>query len=128
MTWAGVIRNFVTLQSGLEKRLAPVTAHTVLAYEKNPLLISSVAILLCGGVFDLLRWRISSPFNEVWGWDWHTLGIQISILCICFNLGVSICKNKKDKKEVIKEAARNNLESGVFFLILFLIFAAIGAA
>ena len=125
MRWSWIIRYFVSIP---KERLAPVTAHTVLAYEKNPLLISSVAILLCGGVFDLLRWRISSPFNEVWGWDWHTLGIQISILCICVNLGVSICKNKKDKKEVIKEAARNNLESGVFFLILFLIFAAIGAA
>ena len=125
MRWGGIIRDFMVIP---RNRLSPVTARTVLAYEKNPLLISGVAILLCGGVFDLLMWFGSSPFNEVWGWDWldNTFGIQIAIFFICLNRGIlSTCKNEKG---AIKEFAKSNLQVGVMLLILGAIGAVISAA
>ena len=120
MRWGGIIRDFMVIP---RNRLSPVTARTVLAYEKSPLLISSVAILLCGGVFDLLMWFGSSPFNEVWGWDWldNTLGIQIAIFLICLNRG--ILSTRKNEQEVIKEFAKSDLQVGVMLLILGAIFA-----
>ena len=122
MRWSGIIRNFVVIP---QKRLSPVTARTVLAYEKNPLLISGEAMLLCGGVSDWLMWWGSSPFNEIWGWDWldNTLGIQIAILFICLNRG--ILSTRKNGQEVIKEFAKSNLQVGVMLLILGAIFAAL---
>ena len=114
MRWSEIIRDFVVIP---QRRLSPVTARTVLAYEKNPLLISGVAMLLCGGVFDWLMWWGSSPFNEIWGWDWldNTLGIQIAILCICLNRGIIF--TRKNDKEVIKQFAKLDLLTGVMLLI-----------
>ena len=114
MRWSEIIRDFVVIP---QKRLSPVTARTVLVYEKSPLLISGVAMLLCGGVSDWLIWWGSSPFNEVWGWDWldNTLGIQIAIFFICFNRVIIFAR--KNDKEIIKQFAKINFLTGAMLLI-----------
>ena len=53
MTWAGVIRDFVTFQSGIEKRLALTTSHWSL---KAQLVSSRAFALLCAGVLDVSIW------------------------------------------------------------------------
>ena len=53
MTWAGVIRDFVTFQRGIEKRLALTTSHWSV---KAQLVASRAFALLCAGVLDVSIW------------------------------------------------------------------------
>ena len=72
MTWAGVIRDFVTFQSGIEKRLALTTSHWSL---KAQLVASGAFALLCTGVLDVvviwgedfLLCYVLNDCDSVWG-------------------------------------------------------------
>ena len=108
MTWAGIIRDFVTFQGGLEKRLALTTSHWSL---KAQLVASGAFALLCTGVLDVvviwgedfLLCYALNDCDSVWGFGViDIVYIAFSILSIIFLLCV-IARVYRSSFELIVE-------------------------